>query len=38
LKVKNYKLSGVHRVLEIHGKGGKELIEVFRASAEVADH
>jgi integrase/recombinase XerD len=33
LKVGSYKLSGVHRVLEIHGKGGKERLVPLAAEA-----
>jgi integrase/recombinase XerD len=33
LKVGSYKLSGVHRVLEIHGKGGKERLVPLHAEA-----
>jgi integrase/recombinase XerD len=33
LKVSSYKLSGVHRVLEIHGKGGKERLVPLAAEA-----
>jgi integrase/recombinase XerD len=33
LKVKSYKTTGVHRVLEIHGKGGKERLVPLHAEA-----
>src|SRR3984957_13290402 len=33
LKVKSYKTTGVHRVLEIHGKGGKERLGPLHAEA-----
>jgi integrase/recombinase XerD len=33
LRVKSYKTTGVHRVLEIHGKGGKERLVPLHAEA-----
>jgi integrase/recombinase XerD len=33
IKVKSYKTTGVHRVLEIHGKGGKERLVPLHAEA-----